>query len=168
MNEPGYIKTACRACGQHIEAPVQLAGETVPCPNCAEPVTIPDAPPPPSPTRTQRITMPPPPAHRPAPAPRRAPATMPPPPSRPAPGLPVSAIPPTNTTDAYLVPVLIIFAGIAIGILAGTGTIDSTGPIVVLFSLLAPLLVFCLVLGHIGAIAARLKTIEDLLRAPRH
>lgn len=152
---PGYIKTACAKCGQHVEAPVEYGGSFVPCPNCGEPIAIPAAEAPPSPTRTQRLEMPLPP-----------PAPPLPPPARPAPGLPVSAIPPTNTTDAYLLPVLIILSGVTVGILAGTGLIDPSGPVVVLYALLAPLIVLSLLLGHLGAIAARLKTIETLLRSP--
>lgn len=154
--EPGYIKTACRKCGQHIEAPDEYGGTFVPCPACGETVAIPEAtdpaPLPSSPQVTQRIQMPPvPPPSRPSSRPQSVPRQF-------------TEVPPTPVSDAYLLPALLIIVGITLGILVGLGVLQPDSPVVVLSSLLLSLLVFVLILGHLGAIAARLKTIELLLR----
>lgn len=53
------IKFACAACRQKLEAPEDMAGETLPCPACNKPISIPKpdpvapaAPPKPRPTLT--------------------------------------------------------------------------------------------------------------------
>ncbi len=38
------IKFECVHCGQHLEAPPDMAGDTLPCPHCNEPIVIPDNP----------------------------------------------------------------------------------------------------------------------------
>ena len=35
-----FAKTECAACGQHVEFPVELAGQEIPCPNCGEKLTL--------------------------------------------------------------------------------------------------------------------------------
>jgi len=39
------IRFACPHCGQHIAAPADMAGETVDCPSCGKPMTVPSPPP---------------------------------------------------------------------------------------------------------------------------
>jgi hypothetical protein len=35
------IKFVCASCQQHLEAPEAMAGETVSCPSCQKPLTVP-------------------------------------------------------------------------------------------------------------------------------
>src|ERR1041385_5059441 len=40
MQTPMTAKTVCNACGQHIEFPEELAGKSIPCPNCGEKTSL--------------------------------------------------------------------------------------------------------------------------------
>lgn len=133
-----FVKTTCPGCGQKIESEAIYAGETVTCPNCSATVQLPELPDK-LPLRTPR---------RPVPPPRR----------QVPPNLQSAEVPPSRILDAYLLPLLFIIVGIAIGAFFG----DS--PSAMLWLAILSLCIFVLVVGHLGAIAARLKTIELLLR----
>ncbi len=41
MTMAADIHFDCRACGQHLEAPPALAGQTLPCPDCGQRLRVP-------------------------------------------------------------------------------------------------------------------------------
>lgn len=134
MNDPKTVKSFCPECGQHIEAGAEYAGQAVDCPKCGASVQFPDI--------FNRQTDP---GFIETPPPQRRQ-----PPRRPNPAL-FAAVPETSVAIHYILPVLLLLVG---GFLAIVGV----GPVFIALG------VFVIVLGHLGAIAARLKTIEKLLR----
>lgn len=154
MKDSNTIEAFCMNCGHSIEAPVEYIGNTIACPKCGRPV------------RLSGTTNP---------SAQRKPVLG----DAPAQSASISGTQklknliaartnsvaqPTSVSDAYLLPVLFICIEIAFGALVGSGVLSPTNILVVIGLFAVPLLTFILILGHLGAIAMRLKAIEEILR----
>jgi hypothetical protein len=54
MSEPPHLKMDCERCGEHIEYPSEMAGQSIQCPACQHTIMLLSPPPPPQPPKTMK------------------------------------------------------------------------------------------------------------------